>query len=60
MQRFDLKKPKDVEVKEKYQVKIWNRFIALENLDTNVDMNRAWEYHGFSQRGPRSLRIKEP
>jgi hypothetical protein len=25
------------------QVKITNRFAALENFDGNVDMNRAWE-----------------
>jgi hypothetical protein len=31
------------EVKEQYQVEITNRFVALENFDDNVDMNRAWE-----------------
>jgi hypothetical protein len=25
------------------QVKITNRFAALENFDDNLDMNRAWE-----------------
>jgi hypothetical protein len=43
MQRFDLRKLNDAEVKEQYQVKITNRFAALENFDENVDMNRAWE-----------------
>jgi hypothetical protein len=43
MQRFDLKKLNDADVKEQYQVKITNRFAALENFDDNVDMNRAWE-----------------
>jgi hypothetical protein len=43
MQRFDLRKLNDAEVKEKYQVKITNRFAALENCDDNVDMNTAWE-----------------
>jgi hypothetical protein len=28
---------------EQYQVKISNRFTALENLDNDVDINRAWE-----------------
>jgi hypothetical protein len=28
---------------EQYQVKITNRFAALENFDDNVDMNRVWE-----------------
>jgi hypothetical protein len=32
MERFNLKKLHDLEVKEKYQVKISNRFSALENL----------------------------
>jgi hypothetical protein len=31
MQRFDLRKLNDAEVKEQYQVKITNRFAALEN-----------------------------
>jgi hypothetical protein len=36
-----------MEVKEKYQVNISNRFAALENLDggggdDDVDINRAW------------------
>jgi hypothetical protein len=43
MQRFDLRKQNDAEVKEQYQVKITNRFTALENCDDNVDTNRAWE-----------------
>jgi hypothetical protein len=43
MQRFDLRKLNDAEVKEQYQVKITNRFAALENFDDNVDLNRAWE-----------------
>jgi hypothetical protein len=32
-----------MEVKEQYQVKISNGFAALENLDDNVDIDRAWE-----------------
>jgi hypothetical protein len=43
MQRFDLRKLNDAEVKEWYEVKITNRFAALENFDDNVDMNRAWK-----------------
>jgi hypothetical protein len=41
--RFDLKKL-DVEVKEKYQVEMSNRFVALENLDESFDINSAWKY----------------
>jgi hypothetical protein len=40
---LDLRKLDDAEVTEQYQVKITNRFAALENFDGNVDMNRAWE-----------------
>jgi hypothetical protein len=43
LERFDLKKLNDVEVKEKYQVEISNRFPALESLDESFDMDNAWE-----------------
>jgi hypothetical protein len=43
MQRFYLRKLNDAEVNKQHQVKITNRFAALENFDDNVDMNRAWE-----------------
>jgi hypothetical protein len=43
MERFNLKKLNEVEGKEQYRVEISNRFTALENLDTAVDVNKAWE-----------------
>jgi hypothetical protein len=43
MERFNLKKLNEVEGKEQYRVEISNRFVALENFDTEVDINRAWE-----------------
>jgi hypothetical protein len=43
MERFNLKKLNKVEGKELYRVKISNSFIAPENSDTEVDMNRAWK-----------------
>jgi hypothetical protein len=43
LERFDLKKLDDVEVKEKYQVEISNRFADLESLDESLDINNAWE-----------------
>jgi hypothetical protein len=43
MGRFNLKRLNEVEGKEQYRVEISNRFAALENLDTDVDINRAWE-----------------
>jgi hypothetical protein len=41
--RFDLKRLDDLEVKEKYQVQISNRFAALGSLDKSFDFNNAWE-----------------
>jgi hypothetical protein len=43
LEGFDLKKLDDVEVKEKYQLDISNRFAALESLDESFDINNAWE-----------------
>jgi hypothetical protein len=46
MERLNLKKLKklsEMEGKDQYQVKISNRFTGLENLDDNLDINRAWE-----------------
>lgn len=43
MGRFNLKKQKAVEGKEKYRVKISGTFEALENLDVDFDIKRAWE-----------------
>jgi hypothetical protein len=38
-----VKKFDGVEVKEKYQVEISNRFATLESLDKSWDINTAWE-----------------
>jgi hypothetical protein len=38
-----LKKLDNVEVKEKYQVEISNRFAALESLDESCYCDDAWE-----------------
>jgi hypothetical protein len=43
LERFDLKKFNDLEVKEKYQVEISNRYATLESLDESFDINNAWE-----------------
>jgi hypothetical protein len=42
-ERFNLKKLNEVEGKEQYRVEISNRLVALENADTEVDANKAWE-----------------
>jgi hypothetical protein len=41
MERFNLKKLSEVEGKENYRVEVSNRFAALENLDSEVDINSA-------------------
>jgi hypothetical protein len=46
MERFNLKKLDEVEGKEQYRVEISNKRAALENLDDDVDINRAWETIG--------------
>jgi hypothetical protein len=43
MERPSLKKLKKVKDMEQYQLKIKNRFVALENLSDNEDINRAWK-----------------
>jgi hypothetical protein len=51
-----------LKVKKHYRVKISKRFAALENVDDEVDINRAWENirHNIKISGTqsRSLRIK--
>jgi len=42
-QRFNLRKLNEPEVREHYQIKITNRFAALENLNDEEDVNRTWE-----------------
>jgi hypothetical protein len=60
VERFNLKQLNEEEVKEKYQVTIKNKFAALEILDDNRDINRAWVTikENFCQREYRALRIK--
>jgi hypothetical protein len=43
MDKFNLKKINEVEGKEQYRVEVSNRFAALEDLDTKVEINRAWQ-----------------
>jgi flagellar basal body-associated protein FliL len=42
-ERFSLKKLNEVEGKEKYRVEVLNRFAALEDLVTELEINSAWE-----------------
>ena len=43
MERFNLRKLKDLEVKKQYQIEITNRFAALGNVSDEEDINRGWE-----------------
>jgi hypothetical protein len=42
-ERFNLRKVNELEVKKQYQIKVSNRFAALENRSDSEDINRAWE-----------------
>ena len=44
MERFNLRKLCKLEVRKQYQIKICNRFVALENLSDSEDINRAWKH----------------
>jgi hypothetical protein len=43
VERFNLKQSNEEEVKKQYHITIKNKFAALENLDDNGDINRAWK-----------------
>jgi hypothetical protein len=43
MERFNLKTFNKVREKEQYRVEVSNRLAALEDLDTRVKINSAWE-----------------
>jgi hypothetical protein len=43
MERFNLKKLNEVESKDQYHVEVSNRFAALADLDTEVEMSSACE-----------------
>jgi hypothetical protein len=43
VERFNLKKLSELEVRKQYQIKTSNRFAALEDLNDSLGINRAWE-----------------
>jgi hypothetical protein len=43
VKRFNLTQLSEVEVRKQYQIKISNRFAALENLNDSQDIHRAWK-----------------
>jgi hypothetical protein len=51
LERFNLKKFNNIEVKEKYQVGTSNRFAATESLGKSSDINSAWKSTGKNIKG---------
>ena len=43
MDKFNLRKLSELDVIKQYQIKISNRFVTLENLNDNEDINWDWE-----------------
>jgi len=43
VKRFNLKKLNELEVRKQYEIKMSNRFAALENLNDSKDIKRAWK-----------------
>jgi hypothetical protein len=43
MERFNLKKLNEVWCKVQFRVEVSNRFVALEDLNADVEINSAWE-----------------
>jgi hypothetical protein len=54
MERFELSKLNEVESREKYHAEVSNRFAALEDLDSEVEIKTIWEtvreYKNISER----------
>ena len=44
MERFNLKKLIEPEVRKQYEINISNTIAVFENLNDREDINRAWEY----------------
>ena len=42
-ERFNLKKLSKLEVWKQYEIKIWNGFVAFENLSDSKDIHGAWK-----------------
>jgi hypothetical protein len=43
MEKFNIKQLNELEGKEKYSIEVSNRCTAMEDLDTEVKINSAWE-----------------
>jgi hypothetical protein len=59
VERYNLRKLNELEVRKEYQIEISNRFAALENLSDSEDINRAWKNIKRNiKRKSRTVRIK--
>jgi len=43
VERFNLRKLTELDVRKNYRMKISNRFAAMENLNDCKDISRSWE-----------------
>jgi hypothetical protein len=43
VERFNLRKLNELEVRKQYQIEITNRFATLEKLSEGEGINRVWE-----------------
>jgi predicted lipase len=43
VERCNLRKLNDLEVRKQYMIEVTNRFAASENVSDDEDINRAWE-----------------
>ena len=43
LERFNLRRLNELEIRKKYQIEITNRFSALGNLSDGEDINRTWK-----------------
>jgi len=61
VERFNLRKLHELEVRKQYQIKISDGFTALENLSVREDINRAWENikENIKTSGKESLGLQE-
>jgi hypothetical protein len=57
MERFNLKKLNEVEGKEKYRIGVSNRFAALGDLDSEVEINTIWKMIRENIRIPAKERV---
>jgi hypothetical protein len=63
VERFNLRKLNELDVRRQYQITISNNFAALENLNDSEGINRAWEntienIEASAKRQSMSLRIE--